>query len=99
MHDARMGQAPWLPNPEDFLEAADWGSALFVSEQGVTTVRAPRSSLVRLWSQFRIGMQATRLEQMRKDSLSSTDPQSRRKYIEEIGQLGFHAEFDASNSA
>ena len=86
--------APWLPTPERFLEAADWGSVLVISQEGVTTLDAPVGGLSRLWGQLRISTQMTRLDRQRKASLSAKDPEARHQYVSELERMGFRARFE-----
>jgi poly-gamma-glutamate synthase PgsB/CapB len=86
--------APWLPTPERFLEAADWGSVLVISQEGVTTLLAPEGTLSRLWAQLRISTQMTRLDGQRKNSLSAKDPDTRKQYVADLQRLGFNAHFE-----
>jgi poly-gamma-glutamate synthase PgsB/CapB len=86
--------APWLPTPERFLEAADWGSVLVISQEGITTLDAPAGGLSRLWGQLRISTQMTQLDRQRKASLASKDPETRRQYVFELERMGFRAHFE-----
>lgn len=85
---------PWLPVPEQFLEAADWGSVLIVSGEGITTLHAPQGTFRRLWSQLRLSLRMTRLDQARENAIHSKVPGQRRNYVEQLEHLGFRAEFD-----
>ena len=82
-----------LPMPEEVLEAADWGSILLVTPEGVTTLTAPRSTLGRLWSQLRLSTQMNRLTKSRSAALKATGPKEKRQYIHELEQLGYRTEF------
>jgi hypothetical protein len=86
--------APWLPTPEHFLEAADWGSILVVSSEGVTTLHAPKGGIQRLWAQLRISMRTTSLDRQRQASLNAREPEARRQYLFELERLGFGATFE-----
>ncbi|MEC7242502.1 MAG: hypothetical protein VXW32_14800, partial [Myxococcota bacterium] len=88
-----LGTAPWLPLPEAALEAADWGSILVVTAQGVTSLHAPQSSLARIWAQMRISTSMSTLTKKRSQALRSESPEEKRQYVRELEGLGYRMEF------
>ena len=91
--------APWLPMPEDCLEAADWGSLVLVTSQGITTLSAPRDTSARLKAQWAINWHMKSLADARMNALSAGDPEGRGRFAAGLSSLGFTMDFETHADA
>ncbi len=91
--------APWLPMPEDCIEAADWGTLVLVTSQGVTTLSAPRNTSARIKAQWSINWHMKSLADARMNALSATDPEGRGRFAAGLTELGFTMDFETHGDA
>ena len=85
--------APWLPQPEDYLDALSRGVTRIVTREGVTTLRASASWLRRLRGAFWMVGAMAGLDQDRQQALAATDPCERHAYVARTARAGFSTVF------
>ncbi len=86
--------APWLPQPEDFLDSLGTGTTRVVTAEGVTTIRAPRNPLRRAWAAIRFTWSMSRLDRQRQLALASPHAVERAYYLGRMAHLGFETSFE-----
>ncbi len=94
-HDSLDSWAPWLPRPEDCLDAADWGSLVFLTVQGITTLTAPKDVSARLRAQLQATWSMSKLSDQRFRALSAGSPEGRGAYSRELRSMGYVLEFES----
>ncbi|MFH1466614.1 MAG: hypothetical protein ABIO70_19670 [Pseudomonadota bacterium] len=86
--------APWLPQPEDYLDALSRGTTRIVTREGVTTIRASASWPRRLWGAlWMVGAMAS-LDQDRQHALAASEPSERHAYVARTARAGFTTLFE-----
>jgi len=86
--------APWLPQPEDYLDALGHGSTVVVSREGVTTIQSPPSFLRRMVNAFWFTWSMSGLDLQRQHALAASEHRERFRYVQRLEQRGYTTHFD-----
>ncbi len=87
--------APWLPQPEDYLDALGHGSTVVVSREGVTTIQSPANWGRRLINAFWFTWSMSGLDLQRQHALAANEHRERFRYVQRLERHGYHTHFDA----
>ncbi len=87
--------APWLPQPEDYLDALGHGSTVVVSREGITTIEAPASWLRRMANAFWFTWSMSGLDLQRQHALGASEHAERFRYVGRLERHGYSTSFDA----
>jgi poly-gamma-glutamate synthase PgsB/CapB len=86
--------APWLPQPEDYLDALGHGSTVLVSREGVTTIQSPHGWVRRAINAFWFTWSMSGLDLQRQHALAATDHHERYRYIGRLARHGYTTHFE-----
>ncbi len=86
--------APWLPQPEDYLDTLGHGTCVLVSREGITTIQAPSSWLRRILTAFWFVWAMSGLEIRRQRALAAAEEHERYHYVQRLAKLGYTTEFE-----
>ena len=86
--------APWLPQPEDYLDALGHGSTVVVSREGVTTIQSPASWPRRIINAFWFTWSMSGLDRQRQHALSASEHHERYHYVGRLARHGYSTHFD-----
>ena len=86
--------APWLPQPEDYLDALGHGSTVVVSREGVTTIQSPASWLRRIINAFWFTWSMSGLDLQRQHALAASEHRERFRYVQRLERRGYHTSFE-----
>jgi poly-gamma-glutamate synthase PgsB/CapB len=86
--------APWLPQPEDFLDALGHDTTVLVTREGVTTIQAPASWAARIAQAFWFTWSMSGLDLQRQHALAATEHNERYRYVGRLARHGYAVHFD-----
>ncbi len=87
--------APWLPQPEDYLDALGHGSTVVVSREGVTTIESPPSWPRRIINAFWFTWAMSGLDLQRQHALAASEHRERFRYVGRLANHGYSTYFEA----
>ncbi len=87
--------APWLPQPEDYLDALGHGTTVVVTHEGVTTIQSPASWVSRIVTGFWFTWSMSGLDLQRRHALDASEPHERYRYVGRLHRHGFRTTFES----
>ncbi len=86
--------APWLPQPEDYLDALGHGTTVVVTREGVTSIEAPTNWLTRIANAFWFTWSMSGLDRQRQQALAASAHHERYRYVGRLARHGYHTSFE-----